>query len=224
MRVGRAMGKGVSAVLTDMSRPLGRTAGNAVEVVEALDALAGRGPDDLMEVTLSLGAEALRLAGLQADESTARGLLQAQIDGGSALKRFKEMVEAQGGDRRALDDPERLPIAPAQIDIPAPKAGYIVDVDAECIGRACILLGAGRSKTDDRVDPSAGISCIRQVGEEIDAGAPLAHLHASADGLLRAAKDIVAQAFIIADERPDIPKAVLERVAVTDSIVGESHG
>ncbi len=213
-QVGRGMGKGVAALLTDMNQPLGRTVGNALEVVEAVETLRGRGPGDLVELTAALGAEALVLAGARPDRDAAAAAVRAALADGTALERFRRMVEAQGGDAGALDgDGERLPRASIRAPLSAPAAGFLAEVHADRVGRACLLLGAGRRKTDDRVDPAVGVSGLAKAGERVEKGQLLATVHANGEGPLEEAVRLLREAFVLSDGPVDPPPLVAERIA-----------
>ena len=175
----RALGLRVSALVTDMEQPLGRTVGNAVEVVEAIEVLRGGGPADVRDLTLALTAQMSVLAGVHPDGNTARRGLTALLVNGRALERFVRMVTAQGGDARVADNPNGvLPQPGATIEAPAPNAGHVVFVDAERIGKVVMQLGAGRRLTTDPIDPAAGISALVQCGDHVERGQPLMRLHA----------------------------------------------
>lgn len=207
--VGTAMGVRVSALVTAMDDPLGRTAGNALEIRESLEVLSGRGPDDVTELTLTLGAAMVKLAGLTADDATAHDRCRAALHDGRALAVFRDMVRHHGGDVAVIDDPARLPVAARQRDLPAAAAGYIRSVDAERVGRACLLLGAGRTRTTDAVDPGAGISGMLKRGERVAAGQPLCRLHAASESRLDEAQGMMQDAFVIGVE-PVATPLVLE--------------
>ncbi len=165
--IGRGFGKRVTALLTAMDQPLGLAVGNALEVVEAIELLRGGGPADLRELTVELTAEMLLLAGVAAELPEARAAVAAAIADGRGLARFREIVIAQEGDPRAIDDPSRLPRAPRVIPVPAPAAGVVEAVDAEAIGLAAMALGAGRARVEDRIDPAVGVVLRRKVGERV---------------------------------------------------------
>jgi pyrimidine-nucleoside phosphorylase/thymidine phosphorylase len=175
--IGRRMGKRVSALLTDMSQPLGRAVGNALEVVETVELLRGGGPPDLRLVTVELTAEMLVLAGVARDGAAARARVEAAIADGSGLARLEEIVRAQGGDPRALSDPERLPRAPRTWQLRAPVAGVVEAIDAEALGLAAVALGAGRARLEDRVDPAVGLVVHRRLGDPVARGEPLCTVH-----------------------------------------------
>jgi pyrimidine-nucleoside phosphorylase len=206
--VGRKMDKKMGALITDMNQPLGRCAGNALEVIESVECLAGRGPDDLMDVTMALCAQMLQLTGICKDQAEALSLLQEKIQNGEALQRFKEMVRLQGGDPAALEDYTRLPTARIEHPYPAPCNGNIRAVNANAIGRACAVLGAGRRKTTDSVDFAVGISGLRKVGESVQAGEPLLLLHANSDASLESAIEELAAAFDLVDEPVSTPPLI----------------
>jgi pyrimidine-nucleoside phosphorylase/thymidine phosphorylase len=175
--IGRRMGKRVSALLTDMSQPLGRAVGNALEVVETVELLRGAGPPDLRLVTVELTAEMLVLAGVARDGAAARARVEAAIADGSGLAKLEEIVRAQGGDPRALSDPERLPRAPRTWEVRAPAAGHVEAIDAEALGLAAVALGAGRARVEDRVDPAVGLVVHRRLGDPVARGEPLCTVH-----------------------------------------------
>jgi pyrimidine-nucleoside phosphorylase/thymidine phosphorylase len=168
--IGRGMGKAVSVFLTDMSQPLGRAVGNALEVVEILDLLRGGGPADLRALTVELTAEMLVLARVAADRPAARRRVEGAIADGSGLAKLEEIVRAQGGDPAAVRDPARLPRAPRSYAVRAPAAGVLHAVDTEALGLAAVALGAGRARVDDRVDPAVGLLVERRIGDRLERG------------------------------------------------------
>jgi pyrimidine-nucleoside phosphorylase len=210
--VSTRMGTPAVAVVTDMNQPLGRTAGNALEVMETVAALSGEAAPDLLEVTLALGAQMLVLSGRAASPAEATPLLQAAMADGRALDRFRCMITAHGGDAAIMDHPDRLPRARIQEDFPAPRSGYVTRADAEAIGRACAVLGAGRARTIDPVDHAVGVSGLRKIGEKIRAGEPLATLHANAAEAADQARAFLDAAFDVAAEPPEAPALILDTI------------
>lgn len=210
--VGRGMGKRVAALITAMDQPLGRSVGNALEVIEAIDVLAGRGPADTTDLTLTLAAEMLRLGEVVPTGRDAFPLLRHALSSGAALRVFRAMVTAHGGNGGAVDDPALLPSAPLQVPWLAPRGGFVADVNAESIGRASLLLGAGRARTTDAIDPAAGLSHLVKIGEEVTPGATLAVLHAATPAHLTAAMDALRDAFTIAPEPVAAPPLILEQL------------
>ncbi len=183
--VAEGAGLHTSALITDMNQMLGHSAGNALEVQEAIDFLSGRpgGRETrLLEVTLALGAELLVLGGLAPGLDAARSRLQATLDNGSAAERFARMVSALGGPADLLEQPQaHLPKAPVVLPVTAPHAGVLTAMHTRAIGMALVELGAGRRQALDTIDPRVGISAMRPLGSTLQAGEPLAWLHA-ADG------------------------------------------
>jgi pyrimidine-nucleoside phosphorylase/thymidine phosphorylase len=180
--IGRGMGKRVTALLTAMDQPLGCAVGNALEVVESIECLRGGGPADLRELTVALTAEMVLLAGLAPDLALARARVERAIQDGSGLARFRALVEAQGGDPAAIDDPSRLPRAAEVLAIAAPADGVVQAIDAEAVGLAAMALGAGRARVEDRVDPAVGVVLVAKVGDRVARGAPLCLVHRNPGG------------------------------------------
>ncbi len=186
--IGRMVGRRTVAVISAMDEPLGRAVGNAREVAEAVRTLRGEGPPDLQDLCLTLGAHMVVLAGLAPDERGGRALLLERLTRGDGLVKLGELVRAQGGDPSVIDDPERLPRAPIQRPVPAEVAGTVLAVDAEALGHAAMVLGAGRERIEDRIDPAAGLVMERKIGDRVERGEALAVVHTSDPG--RAAEGI----------------------------------
>ncbi len=206
VNVGQEMDLKISAILTDMSQPLGRMVGNTVEVDESIAALDGRGPDDLLQVTMELCAETMCLAGVAANHDGARVELQAAIDSGSALAKFHEMIEAQGGDARV----ER-PVAPAS-DVVAERAGCVTGVDAEQLGWSIIEMGGGRRVKSDKLDHSVGFEMLVRIGDQVDVGQPLVKLFAN-ETTREAATQMIRDAIEIGDEAVDSPVLIIDALS-----------
>lgn len=202
---GKRMGVATVALLTDMNQPLGRTVGNAIEVDESVAALRGEGAEDLMQVTLSLGAELLTLTGKATDETDALEQLKRSIDKGAALEKFSEMVAAQGGDL----DAER-PIA-ARSEVAITASGYVEAIDTQALGRSIIELGGGRRQQGETLDLSVGIEMLVRIGDSVEPGQPLAAIYAENDSLATAQQMVLA-AIAISDHQPPIPELIVERV------------
>jgi pyrimidine-nucleoside phosphorylase len=209
--LGRAMGKPTRALLTSMDQPLGRTVGNAVEVVESIEALKGRGPADLMEVTLALGVHMLLLAGRDPAPDAARRRLERAIADGTALRKFRDLIAAQGGDAAVLDDYARLPQAPVVRAVTAPAAGFITDVDPLAIAQAAWNLGAGRAHAADAINPAVGLSDLAKIGAPVAAGARLCTVHAASAAALNAVRETITAAFTIAAQ-PVTPAPLIDEL------------
>jgi len=208
--VGVHMGKGMAALITDMNRPLGRCAGNALEVIESVQTLQGEGPADLVEITLALSARMLLLVKKAKNEMAARAMLQKHLDSGKAYAVFQEMVRLQGGDPASLEKLHKIHTASLQEPMPAPRAGHLAAVDAERVGKACVVLGAGRVKTDDKVDFAVGVSNLMQVGEKVTKGQPLVVVHANDENRLDEARKLLDGAFTISQGLVKPPPLVYE--------------
>jgi pyrimidine-nucleoside phosphorylase len=151
--------------------------GNALEIVEAVEMLRGKAPADYTEVTLALTAEMLVLGGKAATISEAREKLQKAVADGSAVRKLKEIVWAQGGDPRAIDDYGLLPRARSTMDVAAARDGFVTAIDTEGVGLAAVALGAGRQRVDSPIDPAVGFTLLRKVGEPVKAGEPVVRVH-----------------------------------------------
>jgi pyrimidine-nucleoside phosphorylase len=212
----KALGRGCVALLTDMDAPLGSAVGNAVEVRESIEVLRGGGPPDVRELTLRLGVEMLlsgEAPGVGNDPLLARMRLETALADGGALRRFMQLVEAQGGDPSAIEDPSRLPQPKAKREVRADKSGVLTRLDAEVVGLAAVDLGAGRARKEDVVDHAAGLLLRKRLGEEVRAGDVLAELHAAGDSRLDAGEARLRAAFAIGDKAPAFRPLVMERVA-----------
>ncbi len=211
--IGKAMGKGVHALLTAMDQPLGRAVGNAVEVEESIACLKGEGPADLMEVTYALGAEMLLLGEVESDLTAARQRLEATIGDGTALAKFGEIISAQNGDARVIDDPSAvLPQATQKIPLLANRAGVIQDVNAMEVALAALRLGAGRASAEEEVDPAVGITDLVKVGESVAEGQTLATIHANDDESLLVATTQLRDGIRIRDTPVASPPLIAERL------------
>jgi pyrimidine-nucleoside phosphorylase len=212
VRVGNGAGKRVVALLTDMSAPIGRSIGNALETREAIEVLNNAGPTDTRELTLTLGAEMLVLGKAERTLRAARARLERALADGSALERFLRMVKAHGGDTRVVEHPERLPRAKNTLTVLAKRSGFVFGCDAYALGLAAVALGAGRTRADQRVDPSAGIELCARRGERVLRGQPIAIIHARSDSLAQAEHARVSGAFELRTEKPKARRIVIERV------------
>ncbi|HUR60371.1 MAG TPA: thymidine phosphorylase, partial [Opitutaceae bacterium] len=208
--VATAMGTPMRALLTAMDQPLGRSVGNALEVAESIDCLQGRGPADTMEVTYALGEQMLVLARAAKTNADARARLERSIASGAAREKFREMIVAQGGDARVIDNPRRLPQARLKVALAAPRAGFVADVDAMGVALAALRLGAGRARAEDKIDPAVGVAGLVKVGEPVEAGAPLCVIHANDERALADARTMLAKAIVVANEPGTTPKLIDE--------------
>jgi pyrimidine-nucleoside phosphorylase len=213
--IGRAVKKDVTALLTAMDQPLGRCVGNALEVAESIACLRGEGPADLMEVTYALGVEMLLLGRAADTPEAARARLEGVVADGSALAKFGEIVAAQGGDARVIDDPAGvLPSAPQQTPLLATRGGYVTAVDAMVVALTALRLGAGRARAEDDIDPAVGVSALVKVGEKVEAGQPLALIHANDDDAWAEAEVRLRDGITLGDQPPAPTPLIAERIAL----------
>jgi pyrimidine-nucleoside phosphorylase len=198
--LGESRGCPTVALLTAMDRPLGRALGNALEIEETIVALEGKGPADLMEVTLALADEMLLLAGVARDQADARRQLDQALASGAALDMLGKLIEAQGGERRIIDDPSLLPQAGAVEVYRAPASGTITTVEPRRIGRAITELGGGRRKLEDVIDPSVGFVITVKPGDAVTAGEPIASIFARDKAGIESGLAALRQAITIGGE------------------------
>jgi pyrimidine-nucleoside phosphorylase len=213
VRLGKQVGRRVVALICDMSQPLGWAVGNALEVEEAISALHEAGPLDFREHCLVVAAEMLVLGGRVADASDALTLAMETLASGAAWRKFRELVAAQGGDVRAIEEPERLPKARLIEPVPAPRSGCLAAANAIEIGLAVMGLGGGREKKDDPVDHTVGVIVHYKVGDLVQKGTPLFTIHASDAGKLAAARKRILAAHTFSDTPIQRPPLFYRRVA-----------
>jgi len=201
--IGNWVGRRTVALVTGMDQPLGRAVGNALEVREAIETLKGEGPADLVELCLALGAVMLLLAGKAASIPEGREKLAGLLDSGRALAKCEEFIAAQGGDPRVTREDGLLPAAKLLEEVPAPAAGYVQAIHAERVGRAAMLLGAGRENKESKIDLSVGVVLKKKVCDRVQAGEPVAELHAAGPDRLAEVREIIQKAYNIGDKRPE---------------------
>jgi len=211
--IGNASGVKTEALITDMEMPLGLAVGNALEVIECLDILKGGGSSDLVDCSLELTMRMLLLGKVASDRADAERQVRAAIASGEALDRFRRIIEGQGGDPRVVDDYSRLPTAPYRHLITAPRAGYIARIDAGLVGRASVVLGAGRDRVEDAVDPAVGLTLKARPGTYVAAGDPILELHYR-DATRRDAAVALLRggAIAIADEAPRLRPIIVGEI------------
>lgn len=192
-------GRRCTALLSDMNQPLGQAVGNALEVREAIHTLHGKGPEDFREHCLVAAAHMLVLGQKAGDESEGRSMAEEALDGGGAWERFTALIAAQGGDVSYVEDPDRLPKASRIETIPAPRGGYLRQINARIVGETAVLLGAGREKKGDPIDHAVGIEIFHNVGDRIEEGQPLFAVHANDEEKLQVARRRLLDAHIWSD-------------------------
>ena len=203
--IGKAAGKRMRALITDMDRPLGYNIGNSLEVIEAIETLKGRGPQDLTELSVALASHMLVISDRGSYDECEKKVREV-ISNGEALMTFANMVEAQGGNKDWILNPEHFPAAPFSLEVKAPKSGYITGVNTEGYGVASLLLGAGRNTMADKIDFSAGIKLVKKTGDKVNTGDTLAILYTGDESRFDAAAKRFLDATFIGDNVPeDVP-------------------
>jgi pyrimidine-nucleoside phosphorylase len=206
--IARGLGKECVALITDMNQPLGRAVGNSLEVIEAFETLAGRGPDDLRLVCRELSAHMIALGRAADSVEAGREVYERMIESGAALEKMREIIRAQGGDIRVLEDHSRLPGARFNRPVFASQSGYVTVIDAKAIGHASMLIGAGRLKLDTRIDPGAGIRVDAKIGDKVEAGSTIATLYFNDAASADEAAAIVERAYRIGQEQVESPELI----------------
>ncbi len=199
---GKRIGKRVVALITDMDQPLGNAVGNALEVEECVEVLNGKGPADVRELSIALSAWMIFLGGASADVQEGIRIAEEMIATGRAHDKFQQVIRQQGGDESVVDEPDRLPRAKGTETIRSAHGGYISRIACEQIGKACAVLGGGREKQDDAIDPAVGIVVAKKVGDVVRAGDVLCNVHYDAEPRLREALALIETSFIVSDEPP----------------------
>ena len=218
IELGADRGCPVVALTTAMDRPLGFACGNALEVKESIDALRGEGPDDLMEVTYALGAEMLILAGVAPDATAAWRRMRDSVTSGRALEKFVQIIEAQGGDARIVDDDDILPSAPKRAEFVSSRDGVVLEVAPRSVGHGVIALRGGRRTMEDKIEPSVGFTITAKPGDTVVRGQTLATIHALDDAGLREGNRALADAIRIGDGNAEALPLVSHKITA-DGVV-----
>jgi pyrimidine-nucleoside phosphorylase len=212
VETGERMGKQVVALITDMDQPLGKMIGNALEVIEVVEVLRGEGPEDLRVLCTELGGWMLYLGGVSNGVAEGKKQSEKLIASGAALDKFRRMVELQGGDPRTVDDPKKLPQADSTMTIVSVRSGYVGSLQCEQIGTACVILGGGRERKEDSVDPTVGIVLHKKVGDAVSNGEPLATIHYNAEARAARARRLLELSYQIEDSPPQNKRPLIHRV------------
>ncbi|MFC6291024.1 pyrimidine-nucleoside phosphorylase [Levilactobacillus angrenensis] len=197
--IGKGVGMNCMAIISDMNQPLGNAIGNALEIKESIDLLKGQAPADITDLVLTLGSHMVVMSGKADDLKTARAMCEKTIEDGSALKKFGDMIAAQGGDRNVIDHPEIMPQAKYKIALPAKTDGVVSKVEADEMGIAGMLLGGGRQKADDKLDYAVGIMMNKKVGDAVKAGDTLLTIYSNRENV------------------DDIKKMLYDNIEISDS-------
>ena len=208
VRIGNGAGRATYAIISDMNQPLGRTVGNALEVEEAIDTLSGKGPEDLLEVSITLAAYILLGVKKVASIEDGKALLYKTIEDRTALGKLAEFVKAQGGNDEAVFDTSKLPKAELSMDVCADKDGYVSNIHTDEIGMTSLILGGGRETKESIIDLSVGIRIHKKLGDQVKAGESLATLYANNKEKLNLAKERFLEAYTISDQKPESTKYI----------------
>src|ERR1700722_19335092 len=202
VETGERMGKQMVALITDMNQPLGRMVGNALEVQECIEVLHGGGPTDLRDLCIELAAWMFFLGGASPTVELGKQFSERIIASGQAFERFRQMVELQGGDISTIDDPTRLPGTEHRVGVPSTQAGYVTAIACEQVGAACVILGGGRERKEDSVDPAVGIAIHKKIGDKVEHGESLCTIHCHSDAQAVRVKTILEESYQITPAAP----------------------
>lgn len=213
VRIGSQVGRQTVALITDMDMPLGRKIGNALEVQEAVEVLSGKGDHRLRSLCLELSANMVYLGRQAETMEEARAKAVEAVCSGGALEKLRQMAEAQGGDGSYIVHPEQFAVSPAVVEVAAPEDGYITRLDAEGCGLAAVELGAGRETKESSIDFGAGIILLKNKGDRVEKGQPIARLYAQSEALCRRGEERFFQALEVGPQAPQTGPMILDRVA-----------
>ncbi|WP_026700207.1 pyrimidine-nucleoside phosphorylase [Salibacterium aidingense] len=211
VEIGNSLNRKTMAVISNMDQPLGRFVGNALEVKEAIETLQGNGPQDLHELSLTLASHMAVLGGKASDEKEGRALVEKVMQDNAALEKMKQFVQSQGGDPAAVDHPSLLSTAEQQTDVLAADSGYIAAIHAAQIGKAAMMLGAGRATKDDIIDHAVGIELKAKIGDYVEKGEPLAVLHANQKDT-KHIEEMILQAYSTSKEKVEKPELIFAAI------------
>jgi thymidine phosphorylase len=217
VETGARMGTKTVALITNMDQPLGRKVGNALEVEECIEILHGGGPEDLRELCDELAAWMFFLGDRTKTVGEGRKLAAEMITSGRARDTFREIIRLQGGDARVVDHPSRLPSAKHKARVTAPRSGYVRAIHCEDVGIASMMLGGGREKKEDAIDPGVGLVLEKKVGDKVEMGANLCTIHYNLDSRLPRAVELLSRSFEIGEKPPPNSPLVLKIIGATET-------
>jgi pyrimidine-nucleoside phosphorylase len=212
VETGKRMGKKVVALITDMDQPLGRLAGHSHEVLESVEVLKGRGPEDLRDLSLVLSAWMFFLGERTKSVEEGRRLAETMVATGQALEKFRQGIRLQGGDERVVDEPERLPQARFHTDVLSSAAGYVNITNCEQLGTALAMLGGGRERKEDKIDHAVGLEFHKHIGDQVEKGEKLVTIHYNTDAKLAEAKSLIASSYAVSENAPREKRPLVRRV------------
>jgi pyrimidine-nucleoside phosphorylase len=223
VETGERMGKQVVALITDMSQPLGNKIGNALEVVEVIEILRGEGPEDLKQLCLELAGWMLKLGGVVTSVEAGKKQSEKLIRSGEAFERFRRMVELQGGNVRTIDDPTKLPKAQHTMTVDSSNDGRVASMQCEQIGTACVILGGGRERKEDSVDPSVGIVLHKKIGDAVGRGETIATIHYNSEDRAARARQLLESSIEVSDSSTVRKAPLIHRVIGRNVGAGEEN-
>lgn len=212
VRIGKGAGKSTTAFLTNMDQPLGFAVGNALEVKEAIETLKGKGPEDFTKLCMALGTQMVLSAGIAREEKEAEEMLRKSIASGAALDKLAEWVEAQGGDKEAVYQPDRLPCSRYQATLTSPKDGYVGHIACDEVGVCSLILGGGRETKESEIDLSVGIVLEKKIGDPVKENDVLAQIHYNDEQKYIQARERLLKAFSIQEKQPGHMEIILDKV------------
>jgi pyrimidine-nucleoside phosphorylase len=212
VETGTRMGKKMIALITDMDQPLGNKVGNALEVEECLDILRGEGPQDLRDLCLELAGWMFVMGGRSGNIEEGKQLAARLLASGEALDKFRRLVALHGGDERVIDHPEKLPAAQHTLQVLSPRSGYVQAIECEQVGKACVVLGGGRERKEDSVDPAVGLELHKKVGEEVCASEPLCTVHYNSESRAALARQLLEQSYRIGQAPPGTRRPLIHKI------------
>ena len=212
VETGKRMGKKVVALITDMGQPLGRLAGHSHELLESVEVLKGRGPEDLRDLSLELSARMFFLGEKAKSVEEGRRLAETMVATGEALKKFRQGIRLQGGDERVVDEPERLPQARFHAEVVSQTSGYISATNCEQLGTALAMLGGGREKKEDRIDHAVGLEFHKRIGDRVEKNEKLVTIHYNSDAKLAEAKSLIGSSYDVSESAPREKRPLVRRI------------
>lgn len=213
VNIGKHVGRQVIAVVTDMSQPLNYAIGNSLEVIEAIETLKGNGPKDLTKLSKTLAAHMLVLAGRAHHVEEGLDLVSELIESGKAIEKLKEWVSIQGGNATSVDDYSLMPGATYTAEVYLPQGGYVKSIDAELLGKAALVLGAGRENKESQIDLGAGLKIHKKVGERVEINECIATLYYNAGRSVESAKELVIRAYELSDQAVEVPPLIYKVIS-----------
>ena len=210
VEIGKGAGKKVKVVLSNMDEPLGYNIGNANEIIESIETLKGKGPEDLKEVVYTIASLALKAKGEIKELSEGKDKIDKVIEDGSALEKLKEFINESGGNGELINDYTLLPESEGRLEVYSETSGYISKIKAEEIGKAAMIIGAGRATKEDEIDHAVGIRILKKVGDEVEKGEKLAEIYYNGNKNVEDAKKMLLDAYIITEVKSEKSKTILE--------------